>query len=97
MDAGAIDPTRGIETFGRRAHNAYMPPDPSLPVPGQWSGQDQAGGYSPEPHAGSQSQARGWAGPVASGEGAEYKARGERGRGAECAHGLRNGDSRGQG
>lgn len=64
MDAGTIDPTRGIETFGRRAHNAYMPPDPNQPVPGQWAGHDQAGGYAPAPHVWQQSQPREWADPV---------------------------------
>ena len=62
--APLVDPSRGIETFGRRAHNAYMPPDSQSPPSGHWAGQGPDAGYAPSPHAWAESQPHRWSDPA---------------------------------
>lgn len=64
VEAIPIDPSRGVETFGRRAHNAYMPPDPHSVPPGQWAGHGQDPGYAPAPQAWAESQPHRWSDPA---------------------------------
>lgn len=75
-EIGEADLSRGIETFGRRAHNAYMPPDSHSPS-GPWAGPSTGSGYAPaapawsegQPHPYPDPPAHAWAqtGPVQSG------------------------------
>lgn len=51
---GEVDMSRGVETFGRRAQNAYMPPsDPGYaPAPDAWTNTPRLQPYpEPPPHA----------------------------------------------
>lgn len=64
VDAVPLDPSRGIETFGRRAHNAYMPPDPNAAPPAHWTGQEEQSAYAPSPHPWAESQPHAWSDPA---------------------------------